>query len=184
MAQGMQFRKVLPILQTVLAMFFGGWGLWLRNEILSHSWMGWNSTARFHVWPWPFKFAAISNMPALLAGSLLSWPIGTLRPGLPESVQISPALLFVPLLWYWVGSWLDRRWGMMDKAGHGAKGPWILLLFFTLVCAVGASVPITSLALYTSYLPYGMAVWMIVGLGMAASAIYRKLASRAASLPK
>ena len=73
MALGIQFRKLLPITQTVLAAFFGGWGLWLRNEYLSHySPFGWNSTERFHVWPWPYKFAVVSNMPALFAGGLIS----------------------------------------------------------------------------------------------------------------
>jgi hypothetical protein len=60
-----QFRTVLPVLQTVLAVLFGGWGLWLRNSILGKPFLEnstlWNSTARFHVWP--FKFAAIMNMP-------------------------------------------------------------------------------------------------------------------------
>jgi hypothetical protein len=170
MAEGSQFRKRLPVAQTVLATFLGGWGLWLRNEILSHSWMGWNSTARFHAWPWPLKFVAIVNMPAFLAGSLLSWPIYNLRLELPESVEALASLVFVPLLWYWIGSWLDQRWDLREKAGNPSKRPWILLLVFTLVCAVGASIPITSVTSYTSYLPYGIAVWVIVGFGMAASA--------------
>ena len=33
----------------------------------------WDTTARFHVWPWPYKFAFVSNFPAFMAGSLLSW---------------------------------------------------------------------------------------------------------------
>ena len=63
----------------------------------------------------------------------------------------------------------------MNKVENPDKRPWILLLLFALVCAVGASV--TG---YTSYLVYGIAVWMIVGLGIAVSAIYRKSLSRAA----
>lgn len=180
MPQRMQFRRMLPILQTALAMLFGGWGLWARNEILSHSWMGWSSTARFHVWPWPFKFAAVLNMPAFLAGSLLSWPIGNRWPGLPEFAQLSLSLLFVALLWYWIGSWLDRRQGVTDRAGDALKRPWMLLIVFGLVCAVGASLPPSSFAGYTTYLPYGVVVWMIVGLGMAALAIKRKFGSRPA----
>ena len=30
-----KFRKVLPASQTALAVLFGGWGLWIRNSILS-----------------------------------------------------------------------------------------------------------------------------------------------------
>src|ERR1019366_6599273 len=90
MAQINQFRKILPFTQIGLAILFGGWGLWIRNAILSRPFVlgmnGWKSTARFHVWPWPFKFAVVLNLPAFLAGALVSWPLDALRPGLPESV--------------------------------------------------------------------------------------------------
>ena len=59
-----RFRWILPTCQVPLAALFGGWGLWLRNQILSHDYLfgsGWNSTARFHVWPWPYKFAVVTN---------------------------------------------------------------------------------------------------------------------------
>ena len=152
MTHGNQFRRILPVSQTVSAAFFGGLGLWQRNEILNrYPWFGWNSTARFHVWPWPFKFAVVSNLPAFLAGLLLSWPIGLVWPELPEVLQLAPSLLFVLVLWYWVGSWLDRRWGLMEKI------PWILLAFFTAVCLVGAFVPIG----YTGFLPYAVLVWLV-----------------------
>ena len=104
MVQEAHFRKLLPIAHTFVAAVFGGWGLLLRDSMIRNS-LGWNSTLRFHVWPWPFKFAAILNMPALIVGGLVSWPLDSLRPGLPESVAVLPTLLFVPLLWYWVGSW-------------------------------------------------------------------------------
>ena len=107
MVRETQFRRVLPALQTAIAVSLGGWGLWLRSSILSRPFLGstgWNSTAVFHVWPWPFKFAAILNMPAFLAGGLLSWPLDYFRPGLPEWVSALPVLLLIPLLWYWVGS--------------------------------------------------------------------------------
>src|SRR5215470_2076413 len=113
-----QFRKVLPVSQTALAILFGGWGIWERNTIISNSWLGWNSTLRFHVWPWPFRFAAILNMPAFLAGALLSWPLDYLLPRLSEWV---PVLLLIPLFWYWVASWADK---------HASTGPgrWTVLL--------------------------------------------------------
>jgi hypothetical protein len=162
MLQPSRFRRLLPVAQTAMAVLFGGLGFWQRSEILSHSWLGWNSTARFHVWPWPYKFAVVTNTPAFLVGLLLSWPIGGLWPELPESVQIGPSLLFVPMLWYWVGSRLDRRWGREDGVGasRSSKSPWIFLLVFTLVCVVGAFLPIG----YVGYLPYGVAVWVAMGL--------------------
>jgi hypothetical protein len=65
----LRLRKVLPISQTLLAVAFGGWGSWERVTSINDSWLGWNSTLRFHVWPWPFKFAVVQNTPAFLADS-------------------------------------------------------------------------------------------------------------------
>jgi hypothetical protein len=108
-----QFRKLLPVSQTVLATICGGWGLWLRNSVLSRPFWGnstgWDSTLRFHYRPWPFKFAAILNMPAFLASGLLSAPLDYFRPGLPEWVSALPVLLIIPLLWYLVGAWADKN---------------------------------------------------------------------------
>jgi hypothetical protein len=172
-----QFRRILPISQTAIAILLGGWGLWARNSILNRPFLGnstgWDSTARFHVWPWPFKFAAVLNMPAFLTGSLLSWPLDALRPGLPESVSILPVLLCVPLLWYWVGSWLDRR-GNAEKVSNAPR-QWILLFVFTSICAAASSIP-ESVGGYVSYIPAGIAIWSIAAIGMAAFKICRKLA--------
>src|SRR5215468_1164579 len=109
MAHRQCFRRVLPVTQTFFAVLLGGVGLWQRNQILSdrHS-FGWHSTARFHVWPLPFKFAVISNLPAFMAGSVVFWPLSSLWPELSEVTQLAPCVLFVPILWYWVGSHLDR----------------------------------------------------------------------------
>lgn len=158
MARELRFHTLLPIAQSALAALFGGVGLWQRSVILNHPFFGgqplWNSTARFHVWPWPFKFAVVSNIPAFFFGSLLLSPIGIAWPDLPESAQIAPLLLFVALLWYWVGSRLDRRWRVSDKT------PWIALFVFTLVCLAGAFLPMG----YVGYIPYGFAVWVIAAL--------------------
>ena len=78
----------------------------------------------------------------------LTWP------SVPEYVANIPALLFVPLLWYWVGSRLDRRWGVADRA------PWIGLFFFMLISLAGAFLPIG----YTGYLPYGLAIWLVTAV--------------------
>ena len=159
MARDRRFRLLLPITQCGLAAIFGGFGLWQRYAILNRPvfFEGqtlWNSTARFHVWPWPYKFAAIANIPAFLLGVLLSWPLELTWPSVPEYVANIPALLFVPLLWYWVGSRLDRRWGVADRA------PWIGLFFFMLISLAGAFLPIG----YTGYLPYGLAIWLVTAV--------------------
>jgi hypothetical protein len=153
-----RFRLLLPVAQCGLAAVFGGIGLSQRSVILSRIfWEGetlWHSTARFHVWPWPFKFAVVSNFPAFLMGSLTLWPIGSVWPELPESVQIAPSLVFVLILWYWAGSRIDRGWLVTDKA------PWIALAVFTLVCLIGAFLLIG----YTGFQPYGFVVWVIAAV--------------------
>ena len=168
-------RTVLPISQTVLAAILGGWGLWLRNSILSRPFWGdstwWNTTARFHVWPWPFKFEAVVNMPAFLVGSLLSWPLDALHPGLPEWVSILPVLPCVTLLWYWIGLRLEHRqrshWGRRVM-----NGQWIMLLLFTGICAAASSIP-ERVGGYTSYILSGLVVWVIAAI-MFRAVLFRK----------
>src|SRR5258706_3303406 len=166
MVQRNQLRRMLPISQTALAVFVGGWGIWIRDSILSRPFLGsstlWNTTAVFHVWPWPYKFAAVLNMPALLIGLLLSRPLDALRPGLPESVSLLPVLLLVPLLWYSVGSWLDQKRNATENRST-VKRQAILLLVFTLICAAASSIP-ESVGGYVSYLPFGLLIWAAVGL--------------------
>jgi hypothetical protein len=159
--QTKQFRVVLPLLQCPLAALFGGVGLWQRSVILSRPGFFqdttmWDTTARFHVWPWPFKLAVISNFPAFIASSLLLWPVGVVWPKLPESVEVAPALLFVLILWHWVGSRLDRRWSLADRS------PWVALSVFTLVSVAGAFLRIG----YVDFLPYGFVLWVITALGI------------------
>src|SRR5208337_3129546 len=162
MSHKIRFRILLPVVETVSAALFGAVGLWQRNQILSQPFFGdqtlWETTARFHVWPWPYKFAVISNMPAFLAGALASWPISTLWPELPEAVQLAPSLVFAPMLWYWVGRRFDRRWSRVGALSvlAGTKTPWILLFVFTAVSLTGAFLPLV----YIGYLPYGAAVWI------------------------
>src|SRR5215475_740898 len=108
-----RFRTVLPLLETVLAASFGGWGLFERNAILSRPFWGstgWHTTAVFHVWPWPFKLAIILNMPVFLAGCFLPcWPLDFLGSAVPEWVCFLERLLLVPLFWYLLGSWADEK---------------------------------------------------------------------------
>jgi hypothetical protein len=78
MARKNQFRVLLPLAQCPLAAFFGGLGLWQRAAILSRPGFGegstlWDTTARYHVWPWPFKFAVVTNTPAFLTWALVGW---------------------------------------------------------------------------------------------------------------
>lgn len=159
----LRFRTILPVAEFVFAVSFGGLGLWERAAILNLPGFGagqtlWDSTARFHVWPWPFRFAAVTNLPAFLAWSFLGGPISLRWPALPEGAITAPSLLLVAMFWYWVGSRLDRRWKVSDKT------PWIALFAFTLVSLAGA----LSQFGYVDYLSYGFTIWVI-----AAAAIFR-----------
>jgi hypothetical protein len=157
-----RFRQVLPASQVALAALFGGWGLWQRNQILSHDYLfgiGWDTTAKFHLWPWPYKFAAVCNLPALFAGLLLIIPIGAVRPTLSEAMHLLPTLGFVVVLWRWVGARLDHRWTVTDRM------PWIAIFLFMTVSLMGAILPLG----YTGFLPYGFVVWVIASLALSRS---------------
>ena len=151
--------------------------MWQRNYILSHAFLGWNSTARFHVWPWPFKFAAVLNMPAFLGGLLLSWPLERLWHITSEFLLCSPSLFLVVLLWYCMGRYLDGIANASPvKFAFRVPFLWALIVSFMGVSAVLAYLD-TS---YTSYLPYGVMLWIAVGTCILARTVYR--ASTAARL--
>jgi O-antigen/teichoic acid export membrane protein len=117
-------------------------------------------------------------MPAFLAGGLLSWPLpGLQSPALSETVSYLPMLLFVPLLWYLVGAWLDQMRGK-DKNKSAVKGKWILLLAFSLICAAGSSIP-DSVGGYVSYFPSGILIWLFAILGVVGSMVSRQRRPRA-----
>jgi hypothetical protein len=165
LVQEIQFRKVLPALQTALGISFGGWGLWLRNSVLSRPFWGnstgWDSTLRFHYWPWPFKFAVVQNIPAFLVGLLLSWSIDSFKPGLPEWVSLLPSLLLVPLLWYLIGAWLDRKRVLGRTCGE------TVVLIFGVFTAVSLIVAVSSgwiFRSYTTFIPLGIVYWTALAI--------------------
>ena len=133
MSREIYFRKILPPLGTILVVVLGEWGLWVRGTIIRNS-LAWDSTVRFHTWPWPLKFAAVLNLPAILAGLLVSWPLDALKPDFPELISFLSVLLFAPLLWYRIGAWLDRRISGNAHGNARTRG-WILLLAFGVSCA-------------------------------------------------
>ena len=168
-----QFRRVLPIGQTLIALFFGGWGEWQRVQILNNSEFGFNSTLVYHVWPWALKFAQILNTPALAIGGLLDWPLNSVWPNIPEYLQLLPVALFVPILRYLIGRWLDFKCNAAEVGRNSRKTIWAVILLFILFSAVGA-----TLSTYSSQLLYGIAAWVVIGVGIAASAIYQRLRSK------
>lgn len=155
MARIARFRMLLPIIQCGLTLLFGGIGLSQRIRILNGPFIDgqslWDTTATYHVWPWPLKFAVASNLPALAASVLFFYPFQRLVPGPHPFLDIFMVLLFVALLWYWVGAHADRRWTRNDKL------PWFAFFIFVLVCLAGAFLPLGP----TGYVPYALMVWVL-----------------------
>jgi hypothetical protein len=160
MAPETQFRRFLPIVQCIVAAAFGGFGLWQRSVILSQRAWGeqtwWETTARFHVWPWPYKFAVMLNTPAFLGGTLLAGRLSALGVRPSEIAEGGATLALVPLLWFWIGRRLDRRSGQADRLAD-SRVPWAVLIVFFLVCLGGALLPLG----YVDFLPLGIALWTV-----------------------
>jgi len=80
----------------------------------------------------------------------------------------APSLLFIALLWFAVGRWIEQHCDSRTRVIWGS------LLGFTLICAAGASVDST-----TFYLLWGTLVWIVVGCGMVWGIYNRKIQERA-----
>ena len=147
----MSFRWGLAVAQLLLAAVSGGIGLWQRHEILKQPFfdgtLG-DSTAAYHIWPWPFKFAIVVNLPALIGSVPVSGGIGLLWNGWNEVADMTLALLFVPVVWYWVGgrmeSWSWRRRGIFVAVFFGGS-------FGVAVAPLG----------YIGFLPVGLMGWVV-----------------------
>lgn len=167
MAQVKQFRLLLPALQVALAISFGGWGEWLRVSLLNKPFWGsstwWDTTARFHVWPWPLKFAIVMNLPVLVGGALISVPLDAFHlPAAPEWLSYVMMLPFVALFWYWIGIRLDRaRPG--ERNGESAKRRWPGIFLFMATCALISYLP-DRITLYTDFVPFGVLLWLFATL--------------------
>ena len=79
-----------------------------------------------------------------------------MRLRLSETLQLAPTLIFVFLLWLWIGARLDRRWSV------AVPTPWIAISLFMVLSSVGAFLPLG----YTGYLPYGLVVWVVAYLAL------------------
>ncbi len=168
MATHSRVRWILAVAGTSITFAFAAIGLWERSRILSQPFLNgstmWDSTARFHVWPWPFKFAAIWSMPAFLSGSILMLPIRLIWTTLPEGVDLVPSAVLTALLWHRVGSRLER---------HSPVTRWAALVLFCTLSLIGAFIPMG----YTGWVPYGVLMWCIAVL------VLRKSPARGTASP-
>ncbi len=148
-----QFRTILPIAQPLLAIILGCIGEWQRWHILTQRSFfgdGWHSTARFHVWPWPLKFAVITTMPTMFPGALLSLIV---RDSWEEAFYMATlvlAYLAAPVLWYWIGYKFDHRWTLQNRK------PWIALSIFNLIALTGSLVGLGTVG----YMPFSTVLWI------------------------
>lgn len=55
---------------------------------------------------------------------------------------------------------MDRKVRMMSESATDLKRAWMQLLYFMLICGVGAALSSTS-----AYLDFGVTVWILMGLG-------------------
>ena len=121
----------------------------------------------YHIWPWPTRFALIPNVPALIIGALVLWPVEIFAGTLPEAVEAAALLAIVFILWRCVGRRFDRRWQVSDKAG------WVALITFTSACFTLALLPIGP-----DYLLYGVVLWLVaVAVLIAATRVGRGLSA-------
>jgi hypothetical protein len=152
MSRNLRFRVLLPVLATATVILVGGIGLWQRHRILNQRLFGdqtlWESTARFHVWPLPYRFAVITNIPAFLTAGVIEWPIGSRWPQFPEIFGFVLFVLFVPVTWYVIGSHLDK-----NPAAN--KRIWTILLSFTTLAISAMSTPG-----YVGYVFSGCVLWL------------------------
>lgn len=152
MTANLRFRMLVAVMGTAIFEGFGTMGLWQRSHILSQPlFMGqtlWESTARFHIWPWPFKAAAIWALPAFVSGSIVMTPINLLFAGLPEPAALLPAGTLALVLWYWVASKIE----VFSPAIR-----WASLGVFLALSLTGALLPLG----FTGWLPFGALAWCV-----------------------
>ena len=155
MLANLRFRLWVAVLGTAITEGFGAVGLWQRNHVLSQRFfMGqtfWESTARFHVWPWPFKVAAIWAFPAFLGGSIVMIPVNLLIGTHLEAAELLPTGALALLLWYRVASRLER---------YSPATRWAWLGIFLALSFAGAMLPLG----YTGWFPFGVLAWCVATL--------------------
>lgn len=135
-----------------LAGILGGLGLRQRAVILATPFFSGtlgDTTAAFHIWPWPYRLAVVMNTPAFFGGLPLTWVAEGVGLQLKEATRDGLPLLLVPILWWWVGLRLDAR--SERRSGR-------FLILFVAACLAGAFVPLG----YTGFIYCGVAIWIVV----------------------
>jgi hypothetical protein len=75
--------------------------------------------------------------------------------------SLLPSLLLVPLLWYLIGAWLDR------KRVLGRTSEETVVLIFGVFTAVSLIVAVSSgwiFGFYTTFIPLGIVYWIALAI--------------------
>src|SRR3954454_21026050 len=149
-----RFGLLLGVSQAIVAACFGGFGTYQRNRILNQPFLDnqtlWETTARFHIWPWPLKFAIIMNFPAAVGTAIFSLPLAMALPRkIADAVEVVVLFTFVFVIWFSIAS----------RIGASVRSIAFVLLFIT-TAVVGASLLLGN----TGYIPYGLLLWVLAGV--------------------
>ncbi|MEE8199701.1 MAG: hypothetical protein V3R29_00900 [Candidatus Acidoferrales bacterium] len=136
------FRRILPIIQRILAGFLLLAGH-LRYEEVTAGWKGtWleYSTVRFHVYNPPLEFCIALNLPAVLIGVMAGGVLSHFFPETPWAGYVGFAIGAIALVgfWYLYGRWLDKQLELPD--GAASVGPariWQAITFPGILISVG-----------------------------------------------
>jgi len=104
---------MLCLAALAIAVGLGGTGTYIRHTVLSQPFLEgqtlMETTARYHVWPWPLKLAILVNLPAFMVADLVSMPLAILSKRLATYLSTTLRLVLVVLLWLKIGKRLETR---------------------------------------------------------------------------
>jgi hypothetical protein len=81
-----------------------------------------DTTALYHIWPWPLKLAIVFNLPAVIGGEVLGTPFRASSTTVGVILAAGITLFFVIALWLAVGHRLeiDRSQGSLPVCQYSS----------------------------------------------------------------
>jgi hypothetical protein len=145
-------RIAIALIAIVVTFVCGGLGTYQRDVILSQPFLGdqtlADTTARFHVWPWPLKVAMTISLPAFLVAAVAAGIFSDFSETVGTVVHVFATSFLTILLWWVVGIRLDGRSSRELAVGLSA---------FAGAAAVAACAPLGNVG----FLPAGILTWAL-----------------------